>query len=126
MVYASQQAYYDAINASTDVAGAGPFIDFMLGEIQKAVRSKEWVPKTQPELDVGLNVGINVGIKSHVLDLVKTHPGLSAKALAGMLGTASRTVERQIAVLKKEGVLRRIGARKTGHWEIISPQKEQP
>ena len=33
MVYANQQAYYDAITASTHAGQSGPFIDFMLNEI---------------------------------------------------------------------------------------------
>ena len=34
MVYANQQQYYDAITANSNAADSGPFIDFMLGEIQ--------------------------------------------------------------------------------------------
>ena len=34
MVYANQQQYYDTITANSNVADSGPFIDFMLGEIQ--------------------------------------------------------------------------------------------
>ena len=39
MVYANQQAYYNAIAQSTKIGDCGPFIDFMLGEIQNAVIS---------------------------------------------------------------------------------------
>ena len=38
MVYANQQQYYDAIAASTQAGQSGPFIDFMLGEIFKALK----------------------------------------------------------------------------------------
>ena len=36
MVYANQQAYYNAITASTNAGQSGPFIDFMLNEIVRA------------------------------------------------------------------------------------------
>ena len=36
-VYANQQAYYDAITASTNAGQSGPFIDFMLNEIYKTL-----------------------------------------------------------------------------------------
>ncbi len=38
MVYANQQAYYDAITASTNAGQSGPFIDFMLNEIYKTLK----------------------------------------------------------------------------------------
>lgn len=44
MVYANQQAYYDAIAVSTKEGQSGPFIDFMLNEILKALR-KHWIVK---------------------------------------------------------------------------------
>lgn len=41
MVYSNQQAYYDAISASTKAGQSGPFIDFMLGEILKTLKSHQ-------------------------------------------------------------------------------------
>ena len=38
MVFANQQAYYDAITASTKAGESGPFIDFMLNEIYKTLK----------------------------------------------------------------------------------------
>lgn len=38
LVYSNQQRYYDAIAESSDKAGCGPFIDFMLGEILKTLK----------------------------------------------------------------------------------------
>jgi predicted HTH transcriptional regulator len=32
---------------------------------------------------------------------------------------AQRTVEKAIATLKKDGVLKRVGPDKGGHWEIV-------
>ena len=39
MVYANQKDYYDAIAVSTKEGQSGPFIDFMLNEILKALRA---------------------------------------------------------------------------------------
>ena len=38
MVYANQEAYYNAIQASTAAADSGPFIDFMLQEILNTLK----------------------------------------------------------------------------------------
>lgn len=43
-MYANQQLYYDAITASSNAADSGPFIDFMLGEIQKALEAHKREP----------------------------------------------------------------------------------
>ncbi|MDO4165592.1 MAG: Fic family protein, partial [Bacteroides sp.] len=39
MVYSNQQAYYEAISASTRAGQSGPFIDFMLEEIWKTLEA---------------------------------------------------------------------------------------
>ena len=41
MVYSNQQQYYDAISASTNAGQSGPFIDFMLNEIYKTLKSHQ-------------------------------------------------------------------------------------
>lgn len=44
MVYVNQQAYYDAITASTNAGQSGPFIDFMLKEIFKTLKAHQREP----------------------------------------------------------------------------------
>ena len=44
MVYANQLQYYDAITANSNAADSGPFIDFMLGKIQKALEAHKREP----------------------------------------------------------------------------------
>ena len=39
MVYANQEAYYNAIQTSTKAADSGPFIDFMLQEILNTLKN---------------------------------------------------------------------------------------
>lgn len=44
---------------------------------------------------------------------------LSAMALAGFIGITPKAVEKQIAKLKAEGVLKRIGPDKGGYWQVV-------
>lgn len=37
-----------------------------------------------------------------------------------MIGLSLRAVEKQLAKLKQDGILRRIGPDKGGHWEVIN------
>lgn len=54
-----------------------------------------------------------------ILRLLKAHPSISAAEIGRQIGITSRAVEKQLAVLRKAGVIRRIGPAKGGHWEII-------
>lgn len=121
MVHASQQAYYDAINASSAQADCAPFIDFMLGEIHRTLDSRKGEPK---DAGIGINIGLNIGIndtQKQILLLVKENRAITATQLAGKIGIARRNIETNLAQLKKTGLLRRVGAKRNGHWEIISP-----
>jgi ATP-dependent DNA helicase RecG len=53
-----------------------------------------------------------------ILIMLKAEPGLTAKEIAKRLEISSRAVEKQIAKLRKEGLLRRIGPAKGGYWEV--------
>lgn len=43
----------------------------------------------------------------------------SALSIAKQIDTSSRTVQREIAYLQAQGIIRRVGADFSGHWEII-------
>lgn len=61
MVFANQQAYYNAINRSTDAVNSGIFIDFMLQEIYETLKKRQGdsIVTMKATKDVGINVGIN-------------------------------------------------------------------
>ena len=54
-----------------------------------------------------------------ILWLIKNNSKISAKELAYTINCSSRTIERVIAKLKKEGRIKRIGPDKGGHWEVL-------
>ncbi len=54
-----------------------------------------------------------------ILGLLKGAPELPAREIAGALGITQRAVEKQIAKLREEGRIRRIGPAKGGHWEVV-------
>jgi ATP-dependent DNA helicase RecG len=51
--------------------------------------------------------------------LLKNFPELSARKVADRLGLSPRAVEKQIAKLREEGRIRRVGPAKGGHWEVL-------
>ncbi len=130
MVFANQQAYYDAINQSTDAVNSGIFIDFMLQEIYDTLKKRQGapiipitsVPVTPiiPTKHVGTNVGINVGINElRVIELLRKNNRITAKEIAELLKISLRHSERLFTSLKQNGIIQRIGSNKTGYWKII-------
>jgi Fic family protein len=118
MVYANQQAYYDAIAESSRRGYSGPFIDFMLGEILRTLKSHQG-----EALDDGTNVGINVGTnvgenERKILSIIAHTPQATAREMAEVLGVTLRQCERILASLKQKGLIARVGANKGGHWKI--------
>lgn len=114
MVYANQQAYYNAINKSSDIGDSGPFIDFMLEEILNALVGHQGKSNAVIADEKGLRVQ-----HERVLGYLRADRHISAVSIAADLGISARQVERILADLKKKGIIQRIGANKNGYWEVL-------
>ncbi len=71
----------------------------------------------------GIRDGIKDGIKLNkiqrdILSEIQKDRNITLEALAEKVGISVRNIEKNIARLKEEGLLKRIGSRKTGYWEI--------
>ncbi len=58
-------------------------------------------------------------LHQQILDFIRSNPEISYDDLARSTGKDRTTVMRNISKLKTLGFLKRIGSKKTGHWEII-------
>ena len=58
--------------------------------------------------------------REKILSVLKATPYITVNELAKIVGISSKGVEWQIAKLKKEGRIKRIGPAKGGHWEVIN------
>ena len=75
-----------------------------------------------------MNVGNNVGNLSEIqltdrqmkiCKLIKDYPQISAKGLSEVLSVVSRTIERDLSELQKQGVIIREGSKIAGHWVLL-------
>ena len=57
--------------------------------------------------------------REKILSILKTTPYITIDELAEIAGISQKGLEWQIAKLKKEGRIKRIGPDKGGHWEVI-------
>ena len=120
MVYANQQAYYDAITESSRVANSCPFIDFMLNEILNALKAHKIENVVDVGINVGINDGINVGINErNILAIIANSPNATVRDMADALGLSLRQCERIIAEMKRKNFIKRKGSNKSGLWEIV-------
>jgi len=76
-------------------------------------------------LSDGIRGGIKDGIKLNkiqqdILSEIHRERNITIEALSEKVGISVRNIEKNIARLKEEGLLKRIGSRKTGYWEIES------
>jgi ATP-dependent DNA helicase RecG len=61
----------------------------------------------------------NVGKTSgKILYVCRQRPSITIPELAQLIGITERSVQRSIQSLQKDGLLRRVGGRKEGHWEV--------
>ena len=56
---------------------------------------------------------------SRVIWALKENPKLTREELAVLLNVSLRGVEWQVAKLQKDKIIRRVGGRKFGHWEVL-------
>ncbi|MDR0381415.1 MAG: putative DNA binding domain-containing protein [Oscillospiraceae bacterium] len=62
-------------------------------------------------------------LQSKIIKLIGEKPTISAKSIAQVVGTAPRTIQRNIDILKSAGIVERIGSANGGHWVVKSPAK---
>jgi ATP-dependent DNA helicase RecG len=54
-----------------------------------------------------------------ILDLIRKTPSITIQQLSSELGITDRAVKKQLRNLKSQGLLKRVGPDKGGHWEAV-------
>ena len=60
-----------------------------------------------------------------ILELMKANPDITTTALAEIIKVSRRAIAKQIAILKEERKLKRVGPDKGGRWEVIDDKSSQ-
>ena len=122
LIHEKQEGYYQAIQAATAAGESAPFVAFLLQTIRAALAEFSSVSPARVGENVGEDVGESQPLEERCLDLLRRHPRMSARELAQALGVSARHVERLLAAGKKKGRLRRVGAARNGHWEVLKEE----
>lgn len=122
MVYSNQQAYYDAIAASTAAGESTPFIAFMLGEILKTLKEHQGEEKSglqdKPHDKLHDKFPEVSEAAWKILDAIIENPRLKALELTERTQLKERMVRNHLATLKNLGLIERQGSNKTGYWKV--------
>ncbi len=54
-----------------------------------------------------------------IIQIISNNPQITQKELEKLIGLSRRGIEWNLSKMKKQGVLKRVGSKKTGHWKII-------
>ena len=114
--------YINALIATRENEDITYFLEFMAGEMFKTISSDiDAFLKSTEESGEKTAKGGEKKQKSRekILQLLKVHPVYSAKKLADAIGITEKGVEKQLAKLKAEGLIRRDGPDKGGSWIVI-------
>ena len=57
-----------------------------------------------------------------ILKLIKADPKITLQEIAEKTNRSKRAIEMQVKKLRENGVLKRVGATKNGHWEIVETE----
>jgi len=103
----NQEDYYNALEQSGKMGESTPFIEFMLKIILDSIKSS-----------VISSVISSVNTEIKILEYLKNNPTATIKELAIFLNLTTRAIEKQIAKLKKDNKLIRVGSARKGYWKV--------
>ena len=100
----NQDKYYISIQKCNNAGNSNEFIEFMLEVILDAV--KEMVKTTQETT------------QEKILNLIRKNNNITQTEMAKVLGITRDGISYNIRILRKKGILERVGSTKNGEWKI--------
>ena len=121
IVWAHQEEYYQAINASTQSGECGPFIDFMLDKILRTLTLKgEVYLATEQKTSKKTSKKTDKKTDEKILTMIQSMPDATVAELANATGLSISGVRWNLNKLREEKRIQRVGPDKGGHWEVLS------
>ena len=115
--------YINALISTRETDDTSVFLDFMTDEMIKTLSLD--IDAFLRSMDDGGEKPRPIGEKKPksreiILQLLKAHPNYSARKLAEIIGITPKAIEKHLAKLKAEGVIKREGPDKGGSWIVLS------
>ncbi len=117
-----QELYYQRLSEADRTSDCTTFIEFMLLAIKDSLQEgiATQLAVNQDKTRAETQVKTRVKTPDAILALLATHPKLSLREVSVQLGKSLSAIERAVAKLQTEGLLRFEGPKKQGRW-IVKP-----
>jgi len=90
----------------------------LYGLVPDDVNRKGSKDQINVQINDHINVHLNV-VERQVLSLVLENPSLTLDEIASRISKSAKTAQRYLYSLREKNIIRRVGSRKDGHWEVI-------
>jgi Fic family protein len=122
VIRSRQQGYYESLGRADQQGDLEPFVAYQLEAIHDALRSEigsEIGSEIASEKASEIGAAPGPAIDARILRDLAAEPTLSARRLAERLQLSQRAVENHLADLQRQGLLRRHGSPRAGHWQVL-------
>ena len=114
--------YINALITTREADEISVFLEFMTDEMVKTLSAD--IEAFLKSMEESGEIIRPIGEKKQksreiILQLLKDHPNYSARKLAEIIGITPKAIEKHLAKLKAEGLIRREGPDKGGSWTVI-------
>ena len=96
----------------------GLVVEYVASDQYKELAKKWNIDGKNPPINLPINLPINSTQKS-LLELLIENNVYTYDELSAKIGKTRETVRENLKKLQELGLIRRVGARKNGHWEVL-------
>ena len=115
LIKENQKKYYKVLGTSDSEANSTKFIEFMLSLILNTIE-EIIISENRVTQKVTIKVTAN---QQKIIDAIKANPYVTQEKLAEIVGIARKNIIANMKKLQENGLIKRIGADKNGHWQIL-------
>ena len=58
----------------------------------------------------------------YIIDRISTHKNINVEELSIHFQVSEKTIKRDMAYLKKNKIIKHVGSKKTGYWQLIDQE----
>lgn len=113
LIKENQADYYNALRTSDKSANGTKFIEFMLSLILSTI--EEIILSEKVTVKVTVKVTAN---QKKIIEVIKSNPFITQEELVRIVGISRKSIIENMKKLQTNGIIKRIGADKNGHWQV--------
>lgn len=114
LIKENQKEYYNVLGTSDSDANSTKFIEFMLSLILNTI---EEIIETEKKVTQKVSVKVTVN-QQKIINAIKDNSYVTQEELSKIIGITRKSIILNMKKLQTNGLIKRIGADKNGHWQI--------